>query len=386
MNIRYGGIQGIYWMLSGAIFGFTTVFLQTRGYTNYSIGIVFTLGNILGFTVQPIIAGFVDRRAKAPLVRVISLTAMLSFLLMLLVMFLPKQSLPLSAIFIIVIAMNALLSPLCISLCFYVCTWGYKLDFSRARAIGSLTYAITTAGLGILIERVSANSMPICYFVLSALLGMLAVSIGSYDPNRVDGKIVVRHEDSSGILEFLKHNKRFTMFLLGTSMLYFTHSLITNFFIEFIRSAGGDSTDLGFLVAFAAIIEVPVMLFFDRLTKHFRCSTLLLFSVSMMTVKALAIFLARSIPMFYFAQSIQMFAFAILVPATVRYVDLIIEKRDAVKGQSYASCVITLGSIFASYCGGLLLDRFGVWETLLCGLLVSAVGTLITLFSIQKTE
>ena len=48
--------------------------------------------------------------------------------------------------------------------------------------------------------------------------------------------------------------------------------------------------------------------------------------------------------------------------------------------------MITLGSIFASYIGGLLLDNSSPSFTLLTGVIVSAAGTLVMLFAIQKTK
>ena len=134
------------------------------------------------------------------------------------------------------------------------------------------------------------------------------------------------------------------------------------------------------------VVEVPVMLLFPRLTRRFRCSSLLRFAVIMFTVKELLIYLAPNLAVLYAAELLQAFSFAIFVPASVRYVDEVIVKRNAVKGQAFVTAMITLGSIFASYLGGLLLDNSSPSFTLLTGVIVSAAGTLVMLFAIQKTE
>ena len=82
----------------------------------------------------------------------------------------------------------------------------------------------------------------------------------------------------------------------------------------------------------------------------------------------------------------QAFSFAIFAPASVRYVDEVIARRDAVRGQALVTAMITLGSIFASYFGGLLLDTSTPKYTLLIGVIVSVAGTLIMLGAIQTTE
>ena len=112
----------------------------------------------------------------------------------------------------------------------------------------------------------------------------------------------------------------------------------------------------------------------------------LLIAVIMFSVKELMIYLASSLPALYAAEALQAFSFALFVPASVRYVDEVIAKHNAVKGQAFVTAMMTLGSIFASYIGGLLLDTSTPKFTLLVGVIVSAVGTLIMLGAIQPTE
>lgn len=388
LNGQYGALHSAYWMLSGIVFGFTTVFLQSREYTNYEIGIIFALGNIVGFVAQPLVAGIVDKSRKRALLPCILCTLALSLLLMTCVLFLPSACLPLSAAFVILLAGNILLQPLCISLSFYIDSWGYRINFSAARAIGSFSYALSSVVLGILVQRVSINAVPVSYIVITIVLGIITLLFTTQEkPYRSTsyGSIDIQ-EKSSGLLEFITENKRFALFLLGTSLLFFTHSLIGNFMIEFVRNIGGNSADLGNILAFMTLAEVPVMLLFSKLTRRFRCSSLMRFAVIMFTVKELAIYLSPSIPVLYASEALQALSFAIFVPASVRYVDEVIVKRNSVKGQSYVTATISLGSIFASFLGGMLLDRVGASDTLLTGVLVSAVGTLVMLFAIQKTK
>lgn len=263
-NIRYFLMQGCYWALSGIIFGFTTVYLQEKQYTNYQIGIIFAMGNFFGFVAQPLIAVHIDKSRSTALLRYILSTAAISLVLMLGVLFMPSACLPLSAAFVLLIGGNILLQPLCISLCFYLETFGSKINFSAARAVGSLSFGLATVVLGLLVERVSASAVPLSYIIITALFGALALSytLGA-KPREITKEAAVEvSEKPSGIFEFLKENKRFTFFLLGTSLLYFTHSLLGNFMIEFVRNVGGDSSDMGSILAFMTLSEIPAMLLF----------------------------------------------------------------------------------------------------------------------------
>lgn len=390
LNIYYSFLQIAYWVTSAVVFCFTTVFLQFRGYSNYEIGIVFAVGNIIGFVSQPLIAGYIDRSDRRTLLRCIRITAVLAVLLMLAVYLLPSGSVSLIVAYALLVAGNTLLNPLCISLSFYIESWGCGINFSRARALGSLSFAVCNVILGMLVQRVSENAVPTAFILFSSLLGLATLLFFPVDrAHRIaapERRMQSASEKPSGLLEFARENKRFMLFLLGTATLYFTHGMIGNFMIEFIRSIGGGSEDMGNVLAFMTVVEVPVMLLFGRLTQRFRCSSLLRFAVIMFTVKELMIYLASSLPALYAAEALQAFSFALFVPASVRYVDEVIAKHNAVKGQAFVTSMMTLGSIFASYIGGLLLDTSTPGFTLLVGVIVSAVGTLIMLGAIQTTE
>ena len=172
LNIYYSFLQIAYWVTSAVVFCFTTVFLQFRGYSNYEIGIVFAVGNIIGFVSQPLIAGYIDRSDRRTLLRCIRITAVLAVLLMLAVYFLPSGSISLIGVYALLVAGNTLLNPLCISLSFYIESWGCGINFSRARALGSLSFAVCNVILGMLVQRVSENAVPTAFILFSSLLGL----------------------------------------------------------------------------------------------------------------------------------------------------------------------------------------------------------------------
>lgn len=389
LNTAYSMIQAVYWALSAILFCYTTVFLQFRGYSNYEIGIIFALGNIAGFILQPLIAGHIDKTRKRALLPYMIASALLSAVLMTAVYLLPTGSVLLTAAYILLIAGNTLLQPLCTSLSFYIEGWGYPISFSRSRAVGSLCYAFITVILGMLLQKLSENSVPLSYILFSLIFAVITIpfikravlfnqSKTEYTPQAA--------EKHGSLLGFAKENRRFLLFMLGTALIFFTHGLIGNFMIEFVRPVGGNSGDMGGVLAFMTIVEVPVMLLFSRIAKRFSSSSLLKFSAIMFTAKELMILLAQSVAGLYAAELLQALSFAVFVPASVQYVGEVIAAKDAVRGQALVTSMITLGSVFASYFGGLLLDASTPQFTLLTGVIVSAAGTIVMLFAIEKTD
>ena len=106
----------------------------------------------------------------------------------------------------------------------------------------------------------------------------------------------------------------------------------------------------------------------------------------LMAVKALWFLLASSVMSLYLAHLVQMFSYALYIPASVYYVNHLMAERDRVKGVALINVPMTLGSVFGTLIGGWLLRLVGLHTLLIVSTTVSAVGTLITFFSLEKVS
>jgi PPP family 3-phenylpropionic acid transporter len=93
---------------------------------------------------------------------------------------------------------------------------------------------------------------------------------------------------------------------------------------------------------------------------------------------------ATNISVLYIAQGFQLLSFALYVPASVSYIHERMTEFDKVKGQSYLIASTTLGGIIGSVGGGLIIERFGVHEMLLLGVILSGLGMVLLTFGIFK--
>lgn len=176
------------------------------------------------------------------------------------------------------------------------------------------------------------------------------------------------------------------IFVLGLILVYFTHIIINNFFIQIITPIGGTETNMGIAVFIQAIMELPVMIFFNNIQKKFSCLTLIRFAVIMFIIKHILIYISPNITMIYIAQTLQMLSYAILIPASVYYANQIIEKSDSVKGQSMVTISIAASGIIANLVGGVLLDVISVKQVLLIGVGISIIGALIVITSVENKK
>lgn len=389
LNAEYALMLGLFWAANGIAFNFAAVFLQYRGYTNYALGIILAAANIIGFLIQPVLAGYIDKRNKKPLILSIFIITLSGTVASVFSSVTDGSGILQSASYTLMLVVLCLVQPLSNSLSTYMCTWGYDIKFPRARATGSFCLAFALFSVGILCERISPVSVSVLYGVFIFVIALMCLLLMRQDKTM---RAVPPHvfdnpeKAANSIGKFIKDNKRFCVYLVGLMFLMFSHAISGNFFIEFVKPLGGDSQDMGNIMCIMSLSELPVMLFFDRLTRRIRCSTLLIISAVMFALKAFAYWFASSVTMMYFASCLQSLSYALLIPASVRYVEMVIKKRDSVKGQSFTTGMFTFGCMLASYFGGLLLDSFGPKSTLFVGMLIALGGIVFTVAGVQKTE
>ena len=134
----------------------------------------------------------------------------------------------------------------------------------------------------------------------------------------------------------------------------------------------------------AAVLEIPVMFGYTRIAKKISSGWLLLLSAVAFVIKTYFYYMASNLVMFYVAQAMQLFSFAIFASASVYYAEECMEERDKVQGQAYMSTTIVLGTVIGNMIGGWALDLWGIKVMLLVALGIVVCGTIIAGFAVMK--
>ncbi|MBQ3275797.1 MAG: MFS transporter, partial [Oscillospiraceae bacterium] len=193
--------------------------------------------------------------------------------------------------------------------------------------------------------------------------------------------------DASGVSlgRFFRDNRRFTLFLLGSVLVFYAFSTVASFFLNVVENAGGTTATMGWLSAYMAGLEIPVMMCFFWFRRRWSPTALLRFSFVMFVGKAVLLALAKSVSFLYVAYLLQPLSYGIYNPAVVLYVEQVIPFRDSAKGQSLAFSTTTVGGVLANLIAGVLYDRLTVAATLWIAAAVCAVGAAVCIRSVQKT-
>lgn len=386
-SIAYFALQGGYWMSVCIANSYAAVFLQHRGYSNSALGMVLAIGNIAGFLLAPNLAALVDRSKRVTVYHCIWALLAAQALILIGFTLIPGKSLMLSLLYCLYMATVVAVNPLNTELCFELARWSRPVSYSPARGIGSLCYALMSFAMGRLTLRLGADVHP--YAGLFCLLcQVVSTGVITWARSRVRPENAIhgggQKEQGLGLMPFIRANARFCVMMFSLALLFFSYNVSDFFLINILRSVGGDAGDLGSISAFKAMLEIPVMLFYTQLTRRFCCSSVMRFAALAFVAKALAMAMAGSVTMLYAANLLQAFSFALVIPAMVQYVSLVIHPNDSTKGQAVANGMMTLGAVFASSIGGKLYDVLSVHSTLIVGVAIAVCGMLLCNFTIEK--
>ncbi len=400
LNFEYACIHGTYWMGYGIVSSFASVFLLGRGYSNTEIGVILAVANILAVVIQPFTADLADRSKRFSVIGISQIMTIIMMIMTVGLFALEGKSAALSVNFVMLIAWHTAVQPLVNSLSFKLSDCGVPINFGIARSMGSLSYSVLMAVLGTLVERHGIMVLPIsAELVMAMMAASLLMTKLQYDKTKAarrlnaaaDGGSAERQpapaaEEEINLLEFIRRNRMFFLANLGVIGLYFSNSVMNNYLMQIVESVGGDSEDMGRILSLMAFLEIPTLICFDKLRSKFSCQFLLKVAAIGFTIKILICHLAGSVAMILAAQMFQLIAFGLFLPAMVHFIDEMMSKGEAVKGQSVFTMMVTVTTMLSSLAGGAILDISGAKMLTLVSLLATAAGAVIIIATVDRIK
>lgn len=397
LNFSYGCVHGTYWMIYGIVSSFASVFLLGRGYLNTEIGVILAVANVVAVVIQPFAADLADRSKRVSTIGISQIMTIMMMVMTVGLFALRGKSMALSVIFILLIAWHTAVQPLINSLSFKLSDSGVHINFGMARSVGSLSYSVLCAVLGVLVERLGIEVLPISAEIVMAMMAVsLLLTKVQYDKTKALYKenetglaeTAVSKETASEInlLEFIRRNKIFFIANIGVIGLYFSNSVMNNYLMQIVTEVGGNSADMGRILSLMAFLEIPTLVFFDKLRKKFTCQFMLKIAAIGFTIKILMCHIAASVAMILAAQVFQLIAFGLFLPAMVHFIDEIMSEGEAVKGQSVFTMMITITTMLSSLVGGAILDISGAKMLTLVSLLATAAGAVIIIATVDRIK
>ncbi len=385
-TVRYALLNVAYFAAFCTVHAYAAVFLLDRGFTNTQVGALLALANVISAVIQPVIAGIIDRGgwlSNRRFILISVLTIMAGSLLLMI------RGLGMAAVFIIYVIIYMIqfaYQPVMTALCFEYQKAGCDIWYGLARGLGSAGFAVTAALIGSAVERngvfilLVVNVIAMAVSAAALMMFKKPVNSGDQQASDRDGA----HDSRGGFIDFFRNYPAFGVFLIAVICFFFSHNMINDFMISIIRELGGGERELGYANFLQAILELPVMAGIGVILKRISSKNLLLISGTAFFVKILILLFAVNMAGLFLSQSIQLFAYAVFIPASAYYVSSTMRDSNQVKGQAFITSAITIGGVFSNLVSGAVLDHFGVHTMLLCGSIVCLAGVIAGFFAMLK--
>ncbi len=388
LTLRYGLYQFTFFLSCAGIFGFATTYLVANGFTAAQVGAIIAASYFVACILQPFLGGFADRFPWIGLPKLIILCLGLSFASFTVIQFchLPQ------AVFGALYAVGGLLITVTVSvnnaLCVFYSERGYAINYGIGSGIGSLSYSVSTFGMGYVIAYLGTDFM--IWVVLLSLSLQIIITLGY--PKISQGKesflaqSTEMHDKGQrvSLVSFFFKYKFFTLTILGAMPIAMCHSMAENYLFQMFLPMGGSSQHVGAALAIASFSAAPFLLLFEKVQKKIDITLLMRLSGVFYILKAVLMFFASSIWQVYAIVCLQTVTYGFIYPSLFYFAKMKIDKEDMAKGQAVAVAAFTLGTALGSLVGGKAVDAFGFSAMILIAGALAAFGTIIINSSINK--
>jgi PPP family 3-phenylpropionic acid transporter len=350
------------------------LYLRHYGFTPTEIGFLLTIGPIVAMFSNPFWGYFSDRVQNMKLVLLILMTGTLissQFL------FHVKPFWAVFAAMMLYYFFNTSIMPINNSQVFQTIE-NTDLRFGSFRLWGSLGYAAIVLASGPIIEYLGVWQLGWVYG--SAMVIALAFGWMLHRPpgRAKKPKHVVTFRESMRVLL----QGRFALFLAASLFVFIPTSINALYLSLFLEELGGTPSSIGWSMFVAAVLEVPLFLLLDRLSRpHVRSMlNLLLVATGIFAIRWLLMSFAITPFQVILIQMLHSVSFGFYIYTAVQLVEYLTDKAFRASGQTmYALFQGAFSMAIAGSLGGYLYEAIGAKTLFLYCSGLTVIGLMIML-------
>ena len=369
-------LQTTYFCIVAVNIGFFFLMLSQRGYSEEMIGVVATCTSIASLVMPPVIGQWCDRwRLNRWMYVIAAVVAPVSYFcieatdnfgmvafwaVMFYGLVLAVQSVPAGWI----AALNA---------------GGRKINFSLTRAFGSLSFAVMSVVLGLLVEHYGMGILPYTLILFGILVASCALMLPA--PQKQADK----QKNSVGMIPTIRNlitNRPYMLMLLGVVLFGIPNGAYNTYFAVFFTQLGGSASMLGIANFVLAVVEVPIMILYVKLEKKVGVKPLVALSILGYGLKNLLLSMAPSVPMAIACLPLQMIGLGLSIPACQSLIASCTPSKYSGTAQSLFYSIQGVGTILANMLCTWLVTRMDLRGIFHLSFYFSLAGALIFLVGV----
>ena len=378
-NLKYGLLQGMFWMMNCVMFPFIVQIYRDYGYDEMLIGVIAMCASGVNVLSQPIWGKICDRSPKIKKIFVLALLAGIIGSLIL-----PLGRIGPAVTVVSVLILNASVMPLSGIIDAWILRMnasGYRIDYGFTRSFGSVFYAVTAAFFGYLLDAVGLWLTTPAFIGCAVVLAAVALSVKEPVPDRpAEGSRVeqVKQKEPffSGIQKLAK-NSRYVIALPCCMLMSMGLGGASLFFPVKMAELGAGNGEYGVSLFVQAITEIFPLLLFSRLSRRMKSETLLAAAIGFTSLKVLCMGAAPSVLLAIGAQALQAISYGLYLGAVASYIPKVVEKEQLFTAQTLLGASLGVASMLSNLLGGWVSSIFGVAQMTVMAAVLPALGCVI---------
>lgn len=382
INFKHVALFIFYFSITVFTGAFASIILISKGFSSSSATFIVALGDILSLLIQPIISNYIDNNPEVSVFKTVGLLCVIASVFLIIGIFIDDVK-PLTAfVMVMIIGLFFSIEPLINTFSFLFKKQGYKVEYGFARAFGSVGFSIGSA----IFAYIDVKGM-FLFSLISCLITLLLTL--SLDKDYQSGvKQRIDCEPSISYVQFIKNHHSFLLVCLSVMGLFFSLTTIDCHMILLLEKVHGSSSDVGIILSIRAMLELPTTLFFHKIENKFNLKNILKLSGFLIFAQCLSYYLSPSITYIYLFSILQMGGFALLLPGMVSYINKIMSKKQATRGQALFTMTVTAASVISALSAGYIHDSFGSHNLslLICVIALLSAILLVIFLNLMKDQ
>lgn len=358
-------VQALFWASYCAYSSFIVNMLTDYGYPSATATGMMTATSVLSFIAQPVSGYICDNFISHKRVYIaLTICALPTMVLLSHCLFSPVLTMALMLLFtVFMVQMPGLLDAWVIGL-----TNLYPgVNYGLCRGSSSLLFAIAAQAMGWVTAQFGHGAR----MWLGAALGLLSVIVAftlKELPTRRQAETAAGEANSRNphglstgeTVKILVRNKCYLLLLAMNFLLFLGYSCVSSFIPVLTEQLGGGSSEVGTVFALNALAEVPAMFLMSAVLRKVPAKKVILFAAVFFVLRLGLTALSANFTMMLLIQLMQGFSFAVIWPASMGYLNQIVE--DGVRStaiMTYSSVTLGVSAIFGNLFGTLILSAVG---------------------------
>lgn len=372
LKARYNFLHLFYWFTVCCINGFIAVFLQYKGLTNTEIGIVSGGSCVATIFLSPFMSSLISKIQGMTIKKLMTYILTATFIMYLVMAYLPIPVILLMAIYIIMYALNLSTVPMLTMIAMNYINEGTYINFGLARGLGSASWATSALIFGQVISFLDTSILSIAYTLFSCMTLAILYTLPESQITATS------HKKEGSVFTVIKKYKIFFFLLLGFCFVFSGATALGTYLINIVKNLGGNTSLYGVCMFAMAFSELPIMMMVPRLMKKYDSVTLILVASVFYIFRNYTIGLAPNLIILIIGMMFQGLSYGLFTGVITYYVTYKLETQDQMAGQTMIGIMTSgIGSTLGNVLGGILQDTIGLSSLFIFVYIMTATGAII---------